>query len=133
MRTLPEHLSSPLVCSGISVARSLVFCVVFCRSLFVFLSLSFGHCIVFSSSIYGNINKNIFEDTNEVIRIHKSKKNRQYNGQKKRNKKTNNDLQNTTQKTKDAQYLVFCVMFWRLLIVFLSSSYWNIHGLFATP
>ena len=53
MRTLPEHLSSPLVCSEISVARSLVFCVMFCRSLFVFLSLSFGHCIVFSSSIYG--------------------------------------------------------------------------------
>ena len=62
-----------------------------------------------------------FEDTNGVIRIHKSKKNRQYNGQKKnrqhngqknknrqyngqkknKDKMTNNDLQNTTQKTKD--------------------------------
>ena len=70
-----------------------------------------------------------FEDTNGVIRIHKSKKNRQYNGQKKnrqhngqkknrqhngqkknrqhngqktkKDKITNNDLQNTTQKTKD--------------------------------
>ena len=29
----------------------------------------------------------------------KQKKNRQYNGQRKRIKKTNNDLQNTTQKT----------------------------------
>ena len=38
--------------SGVRVARSLVFCVVFCRSLFVLLSLSFGHCIVVSSSIY---------------------------------------------------------------------------------
>ena len=39
--------------SGVCVARSLVFCVVFCRSLFVFFSLSFGHCIVVPSSIYG--------------------------------------------------------------------------------
>jgi hypothetical protein len=37
----------------VRVARSLVFSVVFCRSLFVLLSLSFGHCIVVPSSIYG--------------------------------------------------------------------------------
>jgi len=42
-----------------------------------------------------------FEDTKGVIRSRKSKKNRQYNGQKKKDKRTNNDLQNTTQKTKD--------------------------------
>ena len=36
----------------------------------------------------------------EVIRIRKSK-NRQHNGQKKQDKMTNNDLQNTTQKAKD--------------------------------
>ena len=35
-----------------------------------------------------------FEDTKGVIRIRKSKKNRQHNGQKKRDKRTNNDLQN---------------------------------------
>ena len=39
--------------SGVRVSRSLVFCVVFCRSLFVLLSLSFDHCIVVPSSIYG--------------------------------------------------------------------------------
>jgi hypothetical protein len=33
-----------------------------------------------------------FEDTKEVIRISKSKKNRQRNGQKIKNKRTNNDL-----------------------------------------
>jgi hypothetical protein len=33
--TLPEHLNSPLVFSGVRVARSFVFCVMFCRSLFV--------------------------------------------------------------------------------------------------
>ena len=33
-----------------------------------------------------------FEDTNEVIRIRKSKKNRQRNGQKIKNKRMNNDL-----------------------------------------
>jgi len=35
------------------------------------------------------------------IRSRKSKKGRQYNGQKKKYKRTNNDLQNTTQKTND--------------------------------
>jgi hypothetical protein len=33
--TLPEHLSSPLVFSVVRFTRSLVLCVVFCRSLFV--------------------------------------------------------------------------------------------------
>ena len=39
-----------------------------------------------------------FEDTNGVIRILKSK---DRHGQKKKNKRTNNDLQNITHKTKD--------------------------------
>jgi hypothetical protein len=50
-----------------------------------------------------NINFRLQEtctDTKGVIRSHKSK-NRQHNGQKKRDKRTNNDLQNTSQKTKD--------------------------------
>jgi len=38
-----------------------------------------------------------YEDTKGVIRSHKSKKDGQYNGQK----RTNNDLQNITQETKD--------------------------------
>jgi hypothetical protein len=38
---------------------------------------------------------------NEVIKIHNSKKDMQYNGQAKTDKRTNNDLLNTTQKTKD--------------------------------
>ena len=42
----------------------------------------------------------MFEDTTEVIRNCKLKKDGQYNGQRKKNKKTINDLQNTTQKTK---------------------------------
>ena len=37
--TLPEHLSSPSVFSGVRVARSLVFSVVFCRPLLVFLTI----------------------------------------------------------------------------------------------
>ena len=39
-----------------------------------------------------------FENTKGVIRIRKSKKDRQHNvnGQKKKDKRTNNDLQNTT-------------------------------------
>ena len=42
--TLPKHLSLYLVFSGVGVARSLVFCVVFCKSLFAL--FSFGHCDV---------------------------------------------------------------------------------------
>jgi hypothetical protein len=38
--------------------------------------------------------KEEFEDTKGVIRIRKSKKNRQHNEQKKKYKRTNNDLQN---------------------------------------
>jgi len=41
-----------------------------------------------------------FEDTKGVIKIRKSKKNRQHNGQKKKYKKTNNDLQNIHLKLK---------------------------------
>jgi len=35
--TLPEHMSSPMVVSGVCVARSLDLCIVSCRSLFVLL------------------------------------------------------------------------------------------------
>ena len=41
------------------------------------------------------------EDTKEVIRNRKSKKNKEHNDQKKKKKETNNDLQNIKQKTKD--------------------------------
>ena len=42
----------------------------------------------------------MFDDHKEIIRFRQSK-NRQHNGQKTRDKRANNDLQNTTQKTKD--------------------------------
>jgi hypothetical protein len=38
--TLPEHMSSPPVFSGVRVTKSLVFCVVVCKLLFVCWSLS---------------------------------------------------------------------------------------------
>jgi hypothetical protein len=41
-----------------------------------------------------------FDDTNGVIRIRISKKNRQRNGQKKKYKRTNNDLQSIHLKLK---------------------------------
>jgi len=41
-----------------------------------------------------------YEDTKGIIRICKLR-DRQYNSQKKKDKKTNNDLKNTTLKTKD--------------------------------
>ena len=43
-----------------------------------------------------------FEDSKMVIRFRKLKKNRQRKGQRKeKDKGTNNDLQNRTEKTKD--------------------------------
>ena len=44
--------------------------------------------------------KDKFEDNKGLIRSDKSKKDRQYNGQQKKDKKVDNDLQKTTQKTK---------------------------------
>ena len=41
-----------------------------------------------------------FEDTKGVIRFRMSKKNKQHNGQKKKYKRTNNDLQNIHIKLK---------------------------------
>ena len=52
MLTLPEHLSSPPVFSGVSVTRSLVLYVCFVDSCLSFCTFSFDHCIVCSSSIY---------------------------------------------------------------------------------
>ena len=49
---------------------------------------------------YFSIVKKEFEDIEGVIRIRKSKKNRQYNCQKKKDKRTNNDLQNIHIKLK---------------------------------
>jgi len=40
--TIPEHRSLPTCVSGLRVARSLVLCVMFCRSLFVLLSFFFS-------------------------------------------------------------------------------------------
>ena len=47
--SLPEHLSSPLVFSWVCVARSSVFCVMFCRSLFLLLFFFFWplYCLSF--------------------------------------------------------------------------------------
>jgi len=52
-------------------------------------------------SILPDLSWEELEDTKGVIIIRKSKKYRQRNGQKKKYKKTNYDIQSTTQKTKD--------------------------------
>ena len=44
---------STLDFSGVRVAKCLVFCVVFCTSLFILCPFFCGHCIVSLSSIYG--------------------------------------------------------------------------------
>ena len=57
------------------------------------------HSVLMSSAVIFKTEEE-FEDTKGVIRIRKSK-DRQHNGQKKRDRRTNNDLQNTTHKPKD--------------------------------
>ena len=51
--TLPEHLSSPPIFSGVRVTRSLVLCVMFCWSLFVLLYFFFWplRCLFFDIRI----------------------------------------------------------------------------------
>jgi hypothetical protein len=49
----------------------------------------------------GQKDKEELEDTKEVIRIHKSKNDRQHNGQKKKEKRTNNNLQHIHIKNND--------------------------------
>jgi hypothetical protein len=55
--TLPEHLSSPPVFSGVRVAPSLVFCVLYIVVWpFLFFSFDFlcnNYCVVCTFSIYG--------------------------------------------------------------------------------
>ena len=51
--SLPEHLSSSSVFSGVRVTRSLVLCVCFVDRCLSFCPFSFGHCVVCPSSLYG--------------------------------------------------------------------------------
>jgi hypothetical protein len=51
--TLPEHLSSPPVFSGVRVTRSLALGICFVDRCLSFCTFSFGHCVVCSSSIHG--------------------------------------------------------------------------------
>ena len=51
LATLPEHLRSPPVFSGVRFARSFVFCVLLDRCLVFFCPFSSGHCVFCLSSI----------------------------------------------------------------------------------
>ena len=50
--TIPEHLISPPVFSGVPVTRSLVLYVCFVDRCLSFCTFSFGHCVVCPSSMY---------------------------------------------------------------------------------
>jgi hypothetical protein len=87
-----------LVIDFFSGVQSLVSCLMYCRSLFVFLS-SFLRPLHYQSFVDVRLLITSFNiGTKGVIGIRKSKKERQHKSQK---KKTNNNPQNTTQKTKD--------------------------------
>jgi hypothetical protein len=59
-----------------------------------------GLCF-FKGSVSIHLKFEEFEDTKGVFRIPKSKKDRQHNGQNKKDKRTNNYSQNITHETKD--------------------------------
>jgi hypothetical protein len=71
------------------------------RNVFSFLlpTILYGTTIYLTSNIINHMSED-FEDTNGVVRIRISKKNRQHNGQKKKYKRTNIDLQNVHIKLK---------------------------------
>ena len=69
-----------------------------CNDVYVRNVISTVHADILIISVW--VYKEELEDTKGVIRILISKKNRQHNGQKKRCKKTNNDLQNIHIKLK---------------------------------
>ena len=80
-------------------------CIISCHYLFVFYYYSNLYELAFKSLhvffyYYIVKLKEEFEDTKGVIIIRISKKNRQHNGQNKKYKRTNNDLQNIQIKLK---------------------------------
>jgi len=85
--TLPEHLSSPPVFSGVRVTRSLVLYVCFVDRCLSFCTFSFGPCVVCSSSIYGFwlplwYLQTLLDD-GVIKNNRKSEEDRQYSDQKK--------------------------------------------------
>jgi hypothetical protein len=127
--TITEYLSSPFF-SGVHVTRSIVFCVMFCRSSFVLLSFFFfSLCRLFfdlrimiiplvSSIFLDSIAMQFTFICSGTYAIHLAflcsringgmngcyilkTKNRRHKEKKKNDKRTNNDLQNITQKTID--------------------------------
>ena len=69
--TLPEHLGSPPVYSGVHVARSLAICVVFCRSLSAYFWLLYCLSIVlfvwFKASDYSSGIYKLFFDLTQTL------------------------------------------------------------------
>jgi hypothetical protein len=60
-----------------------------------------SYCCVYDIFLFCTHVQEDFEDTKGVIKIHKSQMYRQHKDYKEKDKRTNNDVQNTTQKTKD--------------------------------
>ena len=66
--TLPKHMSSPPVLSGVRVTRSLVFMCMFCRSLFVLLYIFFWPlCCLFFFDIRILIHPLVSSSTSYII------------------------------------------------------------------
>ena len=82
----------------------------YCFLIVYFFILSFSTDHYFSSLL-----EELFEDTKVVIRSRKSKE-RQYNGQKKKDKRTNNDLKTLHRKVKIEQHKPHLKLMWTLVL-----------------
>jgi hypothetical protein len=69
--THPEHLSSPSVFSGVYVTQSLIFCVVFCRLLFVLLYFFFWPlcCLFFDLQLLITPQVSYFRTTYKLVHV----------------------------------------------------------------
>jgi hypothetical protein len=70
-----------------------------------------------------------FEDTKRVIRIRKSEKDRQHNGQKKKDKRTNNDLLKDWSQLLYELIQLFLLWYWKIYLL-LSDYPFGIFKLF---
>jgi hypothetical protein len=70
------------------------------ESIIYLLWLWYSTFIILYQYIVNHLSRRVWRYQREVIRIPNSKKNRQHNGQKKKYKRTNNDLQNIHIKQK---------------------------------
>ena len=82
--SLPDHPSAPPVLNGVRAAQCLVFCVVFCRSLFIFFPFSLAifpsvlHRFIVSDYSFGIFKLFLMSVIRQMAKTHKTPQQRHY-------------------------------------------------------